>query len=187
MRSNWVSARFGLWVWKPVGRLSPRRYCRCYDTLLPYFVPALGDLGGIAVLDVICKQERSLCFFFALAPPKTHLRHSWSAFLSRVCQRGLLRLCPALNGCVFLCWGGHHSAADRNKVSEMMEQVAQHSDEERVSLGSNDKTSTRTLGKIGSTLRSSLRRVAERSPLSPGSKGSKVTPPSPSEYQPKKP
>lgn len=66
-------------------------------------------------------------------------------------------------------------------MSEMMEQVAQHSDEERVSLGSNGKASTRTLGKIGSTLRSSIRRVAE------GSKGSKVTPPSPSEYQPKRP
>lgn len=67
-------------------------------------------------------------------------------------------------------------------MSEMEEPVAQHSDEERVSLGSNGKTSARTLGKIGSTLRSSIRRVAERSPLSAGSKGSKVTPPSPSEY-----
>lgn len=67
-----------------------------------------------------------------------------------------------------------------------MDQVSKHSDEERASLGSNGKTSTRALGKIGSTLRNSIRRAAERSPLSPGSKGLKVTPPSPSEYRQKK-
>lgn len=70
------------------------------------------------------------------------------------------------------------------------DQVSQDSDEERATLGSNGKTPTRTLGKIGSTFRNSIRKVAERSPLSPGAKGSKVTtaeeepnlPPSPSEY-----
>lgn len=72
----------------------------------------------------------------------------------------------------------------------MTETTDQVEDEDRASLGSNGKSPARTLGKIGSTFRSSIRKVAERSPLSPGAKGSKVTtvgevpnmPPSPSEY-----
>lgn len=71
-------------------------------------------------------------------------------------------------------------------MSETVDGISQHSDEERASLSSNGKTPTKTLGKIGSSLRSSIRRVAERNPLSFGGKGSKVTPPSPSEYPPRK-
>lgn len=97
---------------------------------------------------------------------------------------------PAVKGlcCVgFFCfvWGDNRSVADRNKMSDTVDGISQHSDEERVSLSSNGKTPTKTLGKIGSSLRSSIRRVAERNPLSPGGKGSKVTPPSPSEYPPR--
>lgn len=69
-------------------------------------------------------------------------------------------------------------------------------DEDRVSMKSNGKTPTNggvkeTLGMLQS-FRNSIRRAAEKSPLSPGSKGSKVKtgnesgsqpPPSPSEYR----
>lgn len=58
--------------------------------------------------------------------------------------------------------------------------------EDRSSLNGSVKE---TVGLIRSSLRSSIRRVAEKIPLSPGSKGSKVTDqsgpqlPSPSEYR----
>lgn len=78
----------------------------------------------------------------------------------------------------------------------MMDKPTENPDEDRVSLKSDGKTPT-TLGMLHSTLRNSIKRVAERSPLSPGGKGSKVTPkagaagnesgsqppPSPSEYR----
>lgn len=75
----------------------------------------------------------------------------------------------------------------------MSQTVDGSADEDRSSLGSNGSVGIKeTVGLIRSTLRSSLRRVAEKIPLSPGSKGSKVTskadesgaepPPSPSEY-----
>lgn len=79
-------------------------------------------------------------------------------------------------------------------MSEAAGQAAEHPGEDRVSLESNGKSPTKTLGKFGSSFRNSMRRVVEFSPLSPGGKGSKVTPkeagskppPSPSEYHPGK-
>lgn len=83
----------------------------------------------------------------------------------------------------------------------MMDKPTENPDEDRVSLKSGGKTPTNgavkeTLGMFRSTLRNSIQRVAEKSPLSPRGKGSKVTPkagaagnesgsqppPSPSEY-----
>lgn len=82
-------------------------------------------------------------------------------------------------------------------MSETTDKPAEHPDEDRVSLESNGKSPTNvmgTLGKFGSLIRSNMKRAANFSPLSPGSKGSKVTPneagskppPSPSEYHPGK-
>lgn len=78
----------------------------------------------------------------------------------------------------------------------MSQTVDGSADEDRSSLRSNGNVGVKeTVGLIRSSLRSSLRRVAEKIPLSPGSKGSKVTPkeeesgperppsPSPSEYR----
>lgn len=52
----------------------------------------------------------------------------------------------------------------------MTEKPTENSDEDRVSL-----KSTKSIGIVG-TLRKSIRRVAEKNPLSPGNKGAKVTP-----------
>ncbi|XP_019133379.2 exocyst complex component 3-like protein 4 [Larimichthys crocea] len=62
----------------------------------------------------------------------------------------------------------------------MTDKPTEHSDKDSVSLKSNGRTPTngatkQTLGMI-QTLRKSIRRAAEKSPLSPGGKGSKVTP-----------
>ncbi|XP_054470118.1 exocyst complex component 3-like protein 4 [Anoplopoma fimbria] len=71
-------------------------------------------------------------------------------------------------------------------MSDMMDKSTENPEEDRVSLKSNGKTPT--MG-VFQTLRRSMRRTAEMSPLSPGGKGSKVTtdedlksqpPPSPS-------
>ncbi len=61
-----------------------------------------------------------------------------------------------------------------------MDKSTENPDEDRVSLRSNGKTMTdgaekETLGVL-QTFRQSIRRVAEKSPLSSGGKGSKVTP-----------
>ncbi|KAE8290329.1 hypothetical protein D5F01_LYC12051 [Larimichthys crocea] len=63
---------------------------------------------------------------------------------------------------------------------EMTDKPTENSDQDSVSLKSNGRTPTngatkQTLGMI-QTLRKSIRRAAEKSPLSPGGKGSKVTP-----------
>lgn len=82
-----------------------------------------------------------------------------------------------------------------------MDKPTENPDEDSVSLKSDGKTASdgavkETLGMLRSTFRNSIRRVAEKSPLSSGGKGSKVTPkadasgnesgpqlsPSPSEY-----
>lgn len=82
----------------------------------------------------------------------------------------------------------------------MMDKPAESSDEDRMSLKSNGRSHTvvkETLGMLHSSFKNSIRRVTERSPLSPRGQGSKVTPkagstgnesgtlepPSPSEYR----
>lgn len=83
----------------------------------------------------------------------------------------------------------------------MMDKSTENSDEDRASLRSNGKTSTNSAVKetkgMLKTLRKSFRQATEKSPLSSGGKGSKVTtkadttgnelwseaPPSPSEYR----
>lgn len=76
----------------------------------------------------------------------------------------------------------------------MSQMVDGSADEDRLSLRSNGSVGVKetTFGRIRSSFRSNLSRVAEKIPLSPGSKGSKLTPeaddsrpsppPSPSEY-----
>lgn len=87
-------------------------------------------------------------------------------------------------------------------MSRMMDKPIENPDEDGVSEGGEGKTPSNgavknALGMVRSTLRNSVRRAAEKSPLSSGGKGSKVTPkadatgnepgsqpsPSPSEYR----
>lgn len=62
----------------------------------------------------------------------------------------------------------------------MMDKPTENPDEDGMSLKSDGQTASNgavkeTLGMLRSTLRNSIRRVAEKSPLSSGGKGSKVT------------
>lgn len=77
----------------------------------------------------------------------------------------------------------------RDEMSQVTDKPTETPDEDRASIKSNEKTPTRLR-----SFRESIRRVAEKSPLSSGGKRSKVTakadaesgsqpPPSPSEYR----
>lgn len=88
-------------------------------------------------------------------------------------------------------------------MSQITDKPTENPEEDRVSIKSNGKSpinrAVKTAGTLRSSIRSSIRRVAEKSPLLPGGKGSKATPnegvagnepgsppppsPSPSEYQ----
>lgn len=81
----------------------------------------------------------------------------------------------------------------RHQTSHKMDKSPENPEEDTVSLRSNEETPSNGGVKLGmlQSLRTSIRRVAEKSPLSSGRKGSKVTtadesrlqvPPSPSEY-----
>ncbi|XP_042244643.1 exocyst complex component 3-like protein 4 [Thunnus maccoyii] len=62
-------------------------------------------------------------------------------------------------------------------MSQMMDRSTENHDEDRASISSMEKTPTKmkqTLG-VMQSFRKNIRRAAERSPLSPGGKGSKVT------------
>lgn len=183
--------KVGLKLWKSVGRpqwkLHLRLCKRSIAAVTTYskhiLFPGCVDIDGLAGSDVICKQKCSPCSCWLWSEKNTLLL----PLHTRISRQSRVVTSPPVfsNAGLF-----RHPTV---MMSEATDKAAEHPDEDTVSLESNGKSPTSmtgTLGRFGSSVRNSMKRVAKFSPLSPGGKGTKVTPkeagskppPSPSEY-----